>query len=114
MHYAKYGRISLAIMAMSTALMSTIAAASSENAWRDFRADVEKKCRGAVDDSLNVETIAVDPFGSKHFGLARMTGHEHGAKNRLQLLCVYDKQSQQAEIGSPMDIETDMQTERPQ
>ncbi|MCK0770339.1 hypothetical protein [Chromohalobacter canadensis] len=42
MHYAKYGRISLAIMAISTALMSTIAAASSENAWRDFRADVEK------------------------------------------------------------------------
>ncbi|WP_280561656.1 MULTISPECIES: hypothetical protein [unclassified Chromohalobacter] len=109
MQYAKYGRVALAIITVGIPLLSTMASASSEEAWSDFRANVEKTCRAAAADSFNVETIAVDPFGSKHFGLARLTGHERGTKKRLQILCAYDKQTQQAEIGGPMDIKTDMQ-----
>lgn len=113
MQHAKYGRTALALVAISTVIMPPIAMASSEDAWADFRANVEKACRDAADQSFNVETIAVDPFGSKHFGLARLTGREHGGANRQQLLCAYDKQTEQAEVGGPMDIKTDIQAHKP-
>lgn len=84
---------------------SSLAQASSDEAWREFRAEVEKTCRAAADNAgFTVKTVAVDPFGSQNQGLARLVGHERGSERRQQLLCAYDKQARQAEVGTPMAI----------
>ncbi|MFP3544156.1 hypothetical protein SB748_11830 [Rhizobium sp. SIMBA_035] len=79
--------------------------ASSDDAWKDFAADVEAKCKAAATVSIDEARAVVDPFGSEHYGLALVTGRPKGANGFVTHICVYDKQSKAAEIGS--ELQTD-------
>jgi hypothetical protein len=95
-------RLFAALLLMMTA---GSAAASSEEAWKEFAADVEAKCRQAAAASIADARAVVDPFGSAHYGLALVTGRPKGANGFVTHICVYDKQSKAAEIGSELDTQ---------
>jgi hypothetical protein len=78
------------------------AAASSDDAWTEFVADVQLKCLAATQDMLDNATIAVDPVGSENFGLAIVSGKAKGADARISHICVYNKQNQSVEIGGEL------------
>lgn len=94
---------------LSAALFLSLAAgsasASSDDAWKEFAADVEAKCKAAAMPSIEDVKAVVDPFGSEHFGLALITGRPKGANGFVTHICVYDKQSKSAEIGSEFETE---------
>lgn len=80
-------------------LATTPAQASSEGAWREFRADVLKSCRKAVADKLENPAIAVDPFGSETYGVAIAKGVSKDAKARRAIDCIYDKKTKTIEAS---------------
>lgn len=89
------------LSAIAMAMLATGSAhASSDDAWKQFSADVEAKCLKAVTGQLPQARIVVDPTGSEHYGLAILTGIPKGGKAQASFLCVYDKQKKTAEIGS--------------
>ncbi len=96
-------RLSAAILVFLTA---GGAQASSDEAWKEFAADVEAKCRQAAAASIADARAVVDPFGSEHYGLALVTGRPKGANGFVTHICVYDKQSKAVEIGSELDTPT--------
>jgi hypothetical protein len=91
------------------ALLLTFAAAgasaSSDDAWKDFADAVAAKCKEAATPSLEFARAVVDPFGSEHYGLALVTGKPKGGNGFVTHICVYDKQSKAAEIGT--ELKTD-------
>jgi hypothetical protein len=91
---------------VATTCLASGAFASSDDAWKQFSADVEAKCRAAVADQLPRPRIVVDPTGSTHYGLALLTGIPKGGKTAAAFLCVYDKQTKAAEIGSEIGADT--------
>lgn len=94
--------IALVVALSSSIIPTSIAYATSDDAWEKFRLDVEKACRGAADGVLIDPTVLVDPFGSKRYGLALMLGAEKGvSKSAHTVLCVFDKASRTVEIGTP-------------
>ena len=85
----------------------TTARASSDDAWKQFAADVKSKCTAALAGQLVKPKLVVDPTGSEHFGLAIATGEIKGAKSqRASFVCVYDKVTKMAEIGSELGSDT--------
>lgn len=87
-------------------VVSSTAAASSDAAWRTFRADVGRACRAAAASQFVVDKTTVDPFGSAQYGLARLVGHEPNSHVPSQLLCAYNKRTHRAEVGTPMTLTT--------
>lgn len=85
-------------------LLATPAGAASDDAWKEFRAKVERACVAAAADLIDKPRALVDPFGSEHYGLALMRGKAKGAKAEIATICVYDKKSEAAEIGSELDL----------
>ncbi|WP_363350081.1 hypothetical protein [Methylocystis echinoides] len=80
-------------------LSSTLVRAASDDAWRDFRIDVEKSCEKAVAGRLDHATIHVDPFGSETYGVALARGLSRDAKAPRVIVCIYDKRSKRAEAS---------------
>lgn len=81
------------------ALAATPAAASTDEAWQEFRADVERACT-ALAPSQGETAIEVNPFGSESYGAALLiTTLPDGGADRY--VCIYDKQSKQAELSAP-------------
>ena len=91
--------------ALFLSFAASTAFASSDDAWKQFAADVEAKCKEAATPSIEDAKAIVDPFGSEHFGLALVTGKPKGANGFVTHICVYDKQSKAAEIGSEFETE---------
>jgi hypothetical protein len=85
---------------MATTSLADASFASSDDAWKQFSADVETKCKAALADQLPRPRVVVDPTGSEHYGLALLTGVPKGGKTPASFLCVYDKQKKTAEAGS--------------
>lgn len=85
------------------ALTAGLAQASSDDAWVEFRKDVEAKCKMAASGFVESANAVVDPFGSEHYGLALVTGKPKGADGAVTHICVYDKQKKTAEIGSELE-----------
>lgn len=79
------------------------AQASSDDAWKQFAADVEAGCKKAAEAMIEKPRAVVDPFGSEHYGLALVTGKPKGAKGRITHICVYDKQKKTVELGSELE-----------
>jgi hypothetical protein len=79
------------------ALLATPAAASSGDAWAEFRADVERTCLALVQDQGTV-TIEVNPFGTESYGVALITVKADWGEDRLA--CVYDKVTKKAELSA--------------
>ena len=80
------------------------ARASSDDAWRGFRADVAKACRDAVADRIVAPSISVDPHGSASHGFAMAKGPAQGPKGKssktvVTILCVYDKATKAVETS---------------
>lgn len=91
---------------MATALAAP-AVASTEDAWEEFRATVEKTCQAAAEELLEAPEIVVDPFGSESYGIAILTGRDVGGDGELlNVVCVFDKATGTVELGGPLDIST--------
>ena len=95
----------------SSILFATVAAAlcaggaahaSSPEAWKEFNAEVEKKCTEAAQDMFRKPQVAVDPVGSEKFGLAIVFGRSKEVKGRAAVICVVDKKTGVVEIGTEM------------
>jgi len=80
----------------------TGALASSPDAWKEFNAEVEKKCTEAAQDIFRKPQVAVDPVGSETFGLALVYGKAQAVKGRAAVICVVDKKTGKVEIGTEM------------
>lgn len=84
---------------MLLALTATPALASSEAAWEEFRADVEKACT-ALAPTEGETAIEINPFGSESYGAALLiTTLPDGGADRY--VCIYDKQAKTAELTAP-------------
>lgn len=92
-----------AVLAGLAALVAGPAAASSEEAWAEFRSDVETSCRALL-DTPGTPSVRVNPFGSDRFGLALITVTlEDGTADLYG--CIYDKQAKTAELTAPFPAE---------
>ncbi|MES1952926.1 hypothetical protein [Salinisphaera hydrothermalis] len=106
-------RVAAALALAAVVVIPNAGRASSDRAWASFRADVAQACRQAADGILRAEHTTIDPWGSAHYGLARLVGTVPGEHAPRQVLCVYDKRSHAVEIGSPMPINSAVRTEAP-
>lgn len=78
------------------------AEASSPDAWKQFNAEVEKKCADAAQDIFRKPQVAVDPIGSENFGLALVYGKAQAVKGRAAVICVVNKKTGVVELGTEM------------
>jgi hypothetical protein len=82
------------------------AVASSDDAWKEFVADVQTACLGAGKDMIEDAKVVVDPVGSENYGLAVLTGKAKGADATISHICVYDKKTKAVELGSELASDT--------
>ena len=85
------------LLAAALALCAGTAEASSDDAWAAFAQTVETKCLAAAKDMLDAPRAVVDPFG-----LAIVTGTAKGTTTEVSHICVMDKQTEAAELGSEL------------
>lgn len=89
-------------LAAATLFLAAPALASSDDAWAEFAAKVKEKCLAASAGMLEKPGIAVDPFGTESYGVAVLSGKPKGAAGTVTYLCVMDKKTEAAEIGSEL------------
>jgi len=82
---------------------SAPAFASSDDAWKEFAAEVETGCLAATSDTLKDATAVVDPFGSESYGLAVVSGIA-GTDTQVSMICVFDKETKAVEVGGELDL----------
>ena len=93
----------LSAAALATILgAATGAVASSPDAWKQFNAEVEKKCTDAAKDMFRKPQVAVDPVGSEKLGLAIVFGRLKDVKGRAAVICAVDKKTGTVELGTEM------------
>jgi hypothetical protein len=80
------------------ALLATPAAASSDDAWAQFRVDVGTACLALV-QGPGTATVEVNGFGSESYGVALVTLTSDTGADRM--VCVYDKRTKAAELSAP-------------
>lgn len=85
------------ILALSGLLFAGAAMASSDEAWEEFRAEVKESCAALADDNAQIE---VNPFGSESYGIAMITV-DYDDDKQERMVCIFDKQSKEAEITGP-------------
>lgn len=90
--------------ALAAAFLATAAMAASEEEWRAFRAEVASACVAAAAPLFASASATVDPFGSESYGLALLRGSARGSGADIAAICVYDKKSKAAEIGTEIDL----------
>lgn len=92
-----------ALTAAALSLLAAIpAAASSDGAWQQMRADIRAKClaQHKKAGSAGKTAIEVNPFGSERFGAAILTTRlKAGGTERT--VCIYDKAVRTAELTAP-------------
>ncbi|RJE82664.1 hypothetical protein [Paracoccus onubensis] len=69
--------------------------ASSDDAWAEFRADVQAACE-ALSPKEGTVLVEVNPFGSESYGAAIVYHRTDAGLDRY--VCIYDKQSKEAEL----------------
>lgn len=98
-------RISLLVPALGFAIaLPGLVSASTPEAWAEFQADVEAKCRALVEapEGARVQ-IEVSPEGSESYGAALVTvGDPAGGADRM--ICVFAKQSGEAQLTTPLPL----------
>lgn len=81
--------------------------ASTDEAWAEFQANVEKACT-ALAPAGDETAIEVNPFGSESYGAALLiTTTEGDMADRY--VCIYDKKSGKAELSAPFTPPQDVQ-----
>ena len=89
-----------AAIALATLTLPGVTLASSDEAWEEFRAEVETACTALVPDEGGETVIEVNPFGSESYGAALLiTTFPDGAADRY--VCIYDKEAKTAEATAP-------------
>ncbi len=76
--------------------------ASSEQAWDQFAKDTQQKCTDATADIFRRSQVVVDPTGTQNYGVAIVFGRSKQAKGPAAVICVMDKKTGKAEIGSEL------------
>lgn len=76
---------------------STPLLASSDDAWKEFEANVKKGCAAAVADRLVKPTFIVSPHGTQTYGVAIAKGRSKYVKAQRTIVCVFDKQTKTTE-----------------
>lgn len=100
-------RIPNSLAVMIAAALSAPAAASTQQAWEEFRATVEETCQNAAEGLLEAPEIVVDPFGSESYGIAVLTGRDVGGDgDLLNVVCVVDKTTGAAELSGSLNLST--------
>lgn len=77
------------------------AAASTDEAWKEFRAKVEEACRAQLAEVEGETTILVNPFGSESYGAAVVSVATASGSDRM--ICIFDKATGAAELTAPFD-----------
>ncbi|ADO42653.1 hypothetical protein [Ketogulonicigenium vulgare] len=77
------------------ALIPFAASAATEEAWDQFRADVQTACAALAPEDGQI-LVEVNPFGSEKYGAAIVYQQTDAGLDRY--VCIYDKQAQTAEI----------------
>lgn len=95
----------LPVLITMTVLGSTPARASSDDAWAAFARNVAKACKTGTGSTFVKPEVIVDPFGSETYGLAIVTGKLKAGGKAGTMLCVYDKKTGKAEVGSELGEE---------
>ena len=90
------------LAACIASLIALPAAASSGDAWKEFSAEVQARCLGAIEGVMEKPKIVVDPFGSQSYGLAIIKGKAKGTKTEISQICVFDKKNKTVEIGGEL------------
>ncbi len=82
--------------------LSSNAFASSLDAWDAFKAKVTSACEKAAPHLRDLRDyhITVDPHGSESYGMAVIRGTSESSEDAVMCVCVYDKKTGKAEIGS--------------
>jgi hypothetical protein len=83
-------------------LATTPALASSEDAWKAFRENVQTSCAKAVAGRLEDAKIDVDPFGSESYGVAIARGVSTDAKAPRAIVCIFGKRSKAVETSGEL------------
>ncbi|PNQ25228.1 hypothetical protein C2E26_08980 [Rhizobium sp. YIC5082] len=94
------------ILAAALSSLALPAAASSDDAWKEFVADVQTACLAGAKDMIEDAKAVVDPVGSENYGLAILTGKAKGADATVSHICVYDKKTKAVELGSELAGDT--------
>lgn len=94
------------ILVATLSLVTLPAAASSDDAWKEFVADVQTACLAGAKDMIEDAKAVVDPVGSENYGLAILTGKAKGADATVSHICVYDKKTKAVELGSELAGDT--------
>lgn len=89
--------------------LGSVAHASSDGAWAEFSTAVEKACIKSAASQIERGRAVVDPYGSRKYGLAIVTGRPSGVPKSKKLadisvICVYDKKTRAAEVGGEIEI----------
>ncbi|WP_186376662.1 hypothetical protein [Agrobacterium sp. DE0009] len=94
------------ILVATLCALALPAAASSDDAWKEFAAQVQTACLAGAKDMIEDAKAVVDPFGSENYGLAILTGKAKGADATVSHICVYDKKTKAVELGSELAGDT--------
>ena len=88
-------------LALFTALALTAAPvwASSDDAWAQFRTEVDTACRALL-QAPGAVVVEVNPFGSERYGAALVTVATE-ALGTERMICIYDKAAKTAELTAP-------------
>jgi hypothetical protein len=93
----KFGRVIAGLGLAASVAAPTPLLASSEDAWKEFRANVQKGCEAAVGDRLLKPSYAIDPFGTESYGVAIARGPSKYDKAPHVIVCVFDKKTLKTE-----------------
>lgn len=86
------------------AAMPSVTLASSDEAWEEFRKEVDAACQELVEVPDNAQVqVNVNPFGSESYGAA-LVAVNFGAEGQDVMVCIYDKQSKTAELTGPFTL----------
>lgn len=75
------------------------AAASTDEAWESFRAEVRDGCLAAA-ASLGTAVVEVNPWGSESHGAALVTLQTEAGEVERRV-CIFDKRSKAVELTEP-------------
>ena len=91
------------VLSASALLLALAAPAlgSSDDAWAEFRAQVEEACRAQLAEVSGEASIVVNPFGSESYGAAVVSVASGSGSDRM--ICIYSKATGTAELTAPFE-----------